>query len=87
MNKLPSVVLNSRLIVEPLQREDQKVGEIFIPGSANAELSEGKVVLVDNAISIKVGEVVLYPTGSGVGQVFNNKPCVWLSINDIWAII
>jgi len=87
MQKLPTEVLNLRLIVEPLPRKEQEINGIIIAASANADLSEGLVVACDSATNVKVGETVLYPSGSGVGQVFNNKSCLWIHVNDVWAVV
>lgn len=87
MQKLPTEVLNLRLIVEPQAAKEQEINGIIIAESANADLSEGIVVACDKETNVKVGETVLYPSDSGVAQVFNNKRCLWIHVNDVWAVL
>jgi len=60
---------------------------LVIPKSANAELSEGLVMNIDEQIEkyAPVGNIVVFPTGSGVGQYIGNDPHLWLQIGDVWG--
>ena len=80
-------MLGGRIIVKVLEKQEEQIESIVIPKSANADLTEGLVVMVDNDIEkyIKKGDIVVFPTGSGVGQFIDNKPHLWLSPNDVWG--
>lgn len=83
--------VGNKIIVFPLEKKEEKLGGIVIPGTANADLMEGEVLEVSDEISnkCKIGDVVLYPSKCGVGTVFNGKPSLWLRYteDEIWGII
>lgn len=84
---MPDLLLGGRIIVKVLHSEEGQVDSIVIPKSANSALSEGLVVKADPDIEkyIKVGNIVVFPTGAGVGQYIGNDPCLWLTGNEVWA--
>lgn len=83
----PDQVLNSRLIVKPRPKQEEKIGSVVVPGSANAELSEALVVKIADELKgiADVGGIVIYPSGAGVGQLIEGEPHLWLKIDDIWG--
>lgn len=87
MKKLPDLLLGGRVIVKVLKAEEREINGLIIPKSANAELSEGLVMLVDPEIEkyVQVGQIAVFKTGAGVGQYIGNEPHLWLNINEIWA--
>ena len=94
MNKLPQQLFNNKLIVKPLPKQDETINGIVIAASVNAKLLEGEVLATcetlkdsNGDVVIKVGEVVLYPEGVGVGQIFNNQECLWIAAHEIWAVV
>lgn len=87
MSKKPDYLLGGRILVKPLKSKEEKIDSIVIPSTANSELSEGLVVMVDKEITkyIDKGHIVVYPTGAGVGQFVDNEPHLWLQAQDVWA--
>jgi len=91
MNKKP---VNDKIIVSLIDKKEEKIGSMVIPGTVNAELLLGKAVAVSPHIIdpvtkepvYKVGDVVIYPKGCGVGQLINGKPHLWLRNDEIWGI-
>jgi len=84
---MPDSLLGGRLIVKPLEQKEEISEGVIIPKTANAALTEGLVILADPDIEkyIKKGNIVIFPTGSGVGQFIDNKPHLWLNANEIWG--
>jgi len=91
MNKMP---VNDKIIVSLIQQKEEKIGSVVIPGTANAELLTGKAEAVSPHIIdpitkdpvYKVGDIIIYPKGCGVGQLINGIPHVWLRNDEIWGI-
>jgi chaperonin GroES len=66
--------INDRVIVKPHTAEEKTKGGIIIPDTAKERPQRGEVIAVgpgkeDNAMTVKVGDVVLY--GKYAGQEFN----------------
>lgn len=80
--------MGGRLIVKVLPSKEQQIESLVIPSTANSNLSEGLVKLVDPELEkfIPVGNIVVFPTGSGVGQYIGNDPMLWLEFRDVWAV-
>lgn len=88
INKLPDQLLGGRLLVKVLRSEEFLTEKgIVIPETANSNLSEALVVKIDKAFEhlIPVGNIVVYPTGSGVAQYVKNDAHLWLNIQDVWG--
>lgn len=87
MAKMPNLLLGGRIIVKVLKSEEGEINGVIIPKTSNCELSEGLVLKADPAIQeyVNIGNIVVYKTGSGVGQFIGNDPCLWLNINEVWA--
>lgn len=77
MNKIP---VGDKIIVSLIDKKDEKIGSVIIPGTANADLRYGKVEAVSQELKeiYGVGDIVIYPNKSGVGQLIEGKPCLWL---------
>lgn len=82
-----------KLIVRPIKSEEVTMEDsgIIIPGVAQADLSRGEVIAVSSEVKeYKVGDVVLYPSKKGVGQIIDKTPHLWLSTDvnreEIWGI-
>lgn len=84
---MPDKLLGGRIIVKILEAKEEISEGVIIPKTANAALMEGLVVLADPDIEkyIKVGNIVIFPAGEGVGQFINNKPHLWLDANRVWG--
>jgi co-chaperonin GroES (HSP10) len=87
MSKMPDYLLGGRVIVKPLERQEEVSNDVIIPKTANSNLSEGLVVKVDEQINkwVKVGEIVVFPTGNGIAQLIDGVPHLWLEVNQLWA--
>lgn len=84
--------IGNKLIVLPIDRKEEVNSKgIIIPETANANLTEGVVVEVADELAnknlAKVGDTVIYSSGSGVGCFYKGKPHVWLTINDVWGFV
>ena len=85
--------VGTKLIVLPLPQKEEKLDSgIYVPGTANANLMEGKVVEVSPEIShlYAVGDIVLYPEKKGTGCIIDGLPHLWLDaqaeLKEIWGI-
>lgn len=94
MNKFPLEPFGNKLIVEPLEKKEEKLDNgIIAPASVNAELREGKVIAVSKTISnlVNPGDIILYPERKGIGQVVEGKYYVWLDATkekeELWGIV
>lgn len=82
--------LGSKLLVEVLKsQEETTTGGIVLAETVNAQLSKGKVLKVSPQVSERIaeGSTILFSSGSGVGQLVQNKPCVWLNESEVWGIL
>lgn len=85
-----------RMLVKPLKQEDIALaGDIFIPGSANANLLKGEVLRIsldefpkdeEGNPLYKIGDVVIHPHGSGVGHREGAETLLWLQFPEIWGL-
>lgn len=85
----------NRMLVKPLQKEDEKLGSIIMPGAVHSELEKAKVVRVSEDAEMrdqegkpffKENEVILYSSGSGVGQRIGKEFFRWLQSAEVWGI-
>lgn len=55
----------------------------------DTKLSEAKILEVSDELKdlYKVGDIILNPTGSGVGIFYNKEHCVFLRQDEIWGIV
>ncbi len=90
--------LNDHVIVKPLSLETKSEGGIIIPDTVNKEKPEqGEVIAVGpgkrndkgelNAMSVKVGDKVVFTKYSPNEVKINNEKYLVLSESDILAII
>ncbi len=84
--------LGTRVILEPLQAEERTQGGIIIPDSAKEKPQSGKVVAVgqgskDEAMEVKVGDVVLYGKYSGTEISYEGNDYLIMSQSDILAVV
>ncbi len=84
-----------KILVKPLKREEETFDSgIILPGTANAELSKAEVVAVSNELSkvYKVGDIILFPSKSGVGFLIGKEAHLWLNAEpngaaEVWGIL
>ncbi|MFN4290630.1 co-chaperone GroES [Permianibacter sp. IMCC34836] len=89
--------LHDRVVVRRLEEERMSAGGIVIPDNATEKPSKGEVVAVgpgkrlDNgsvaALSVKVGEKVLFGKYSGTEVKVDGKEFVVLREEDLFAVI
>ena len=62
--------VGNKLLVTPIDKKEERLGELIIPGTVNADLSEGCVVAISDEISDKfaIGDIAIFPKNSGVGH-------------------
>lgn len=76
------------MIVLPIEKKEEQVGSIIIPGTVNMNLLYAKIIAVstDETHQYKVGDVVIHPEGSGVGHMVGGKTYLFLQFQEIWAV-
>lgn len=88
--------LADRVVVAPLEGQEEKVGSIFIPDTAKEKPQEGKIVAVgpgktENGklipLSVNVGDRVLYGKYAGTEIKKDGKEMLIVKESDILAII
>ena len=89
--------IHDRVVVRRLEEERTTAGGIVIPDSAQEKPMKGEVVAVgagkvlDNgdtrALSVKMGDVVLFGKYSGTEIKFNGQELVVMREDDIMAIL
>lgn len=85
-----------RMLVKPLKQEDIALAEgIIMPGIANANLFKGEVIRIsldefpkdeDGDPLYHIGDIVVYPHGSGTGHREGAETYLWIQFAEIWAI-
>ena len=84
--------LSDRVLIEPMAAETQTASVIFIPDTAKEKPQKGTVVAVgngtkDHAMTVKVGDTVLYGKYAGTDLKFEAKDYLIMREDDILAII
>ena len=94
MNMKP---LADRVVVTPLEEEEQKQGDIIIPDTAKEKPQQGKIIAVGPgkisesgtkiAMEVKVGQKILYGKYSGSEVTIDGEDYLIMRESDILAII
>lgn len=84
--------LADRVLVEPAAAEQKTASGIIIPDSAQEKPQKGVVVAagpgkVDEPITVKVGDTVLYGKYSGTELAHEGKNYLMMRESDIFAIL
>lgn len=89
--------LGSRLVIEPIEPEEQTTSGIFLPETAKEKPQQGKVVAVGPGerdkkgeripMAVQVGDVVLYGKYAGTEIRFNGQKYLILKEYDALAIL
>lgn len=88
--------LGDRVLIEPLEQQEEKIGSIIIPDTAKEKPQEGKVIAVgpgknENGkivpLQVKVGDRVLYGKYAGTEIKKDGKEYLIVRESDILAII
>ena len=94
MNMKP---LADRVVVKPLEEEEQKQGNIIIPDTAKEKPQQGKIIAVGPgkisesgtkiAMEVKVDQKILYGKYSGSEVTIDGEDYLIMRESDILAII
>lgn len=84
--------LGTRVVVAPKEAETMTAGGLYIPDNAKEKPQQGEVVAVgpgskDEAMEVKVGDVVLYGKYSGTEVTVDNTKYLIVKQSDILAIL
>ena len=87
--------LGDRVVIEPKEDSEEKVGSLFIPDTAKEKPQEGKVIAVGNGkggekpieMVVKAGDKVLYGKYSGTEIKEGGKEYLIIRQSDILGII
>ena len=89
--------LADRVVVEPVESEEQKVGGIIIPDTAKEKPMQGKVVAAGPggrkedgsriAMDVKEGDTVLYAKYAGTEVKIGDKKYLIFRETDVLAIV
>lgn len=89
--------LNDRILVKPLESQEEKIGGIIIPDTAKEKPSEGEVVAIgpgktgENGerlpMTVQIGNKVLYGKYSGTEIKYNEQDYLIMREDDVLAII
>lgn len=84
--------ISDRVVIEPLAAETTTASGIIIPDTAKEKPQKGTVVAVgngkkDHAMTVKVGDVVLYGKYSGTEFKYEGKDYLIMREDEIYAIL
>ncbi len=89
--------LADRVLIEPLDNEEEKIGSIYIPDTAKEKPNQGAIVAVGEGrktddgnsvpLEVKVGDKVLYGKYSGTEIKQDGKEYLIVRESDVLAVI
>ena len=84
--------LADRVVIEPQEAQTKTASGLFIPDTAKEKPQQGVVVAAgpgkkDEAMEVKVGDVVLYGKYAGTEVTLDEKKYLIVKQSDILAII
>lgn len=89
--------LGDRILVKPIEQEDEKIGGIIIPDTAKEKPQEGEIVAVGpgkmlesgerQAMSVKVGDKILYGKYSSTEIKYGGEEYLIMREDDILAVL
>ena len=90
--------VDERVLIEPLEEQERKVGGIIIPDTAKERPQMGKVIALGDDIPkkeggkvlseiLKVGDKVIYAKYGGTEIKHDNKEYLIVSRNDVLAVV
>ena len=85
---LPIIPVGNKLLAEPIEKQEEKIGSLIIPSTVNMNLLYAKVVAISEeaGYTFKVGDTIIFPEGSGVAQMVAGKTYYWFQTPEIWGI-
>ena len=88
--------LGDKVVVKPSESDEKSAGGIFLPDTAKTKPTDGTVIAVGNgrvldngerhALSVKVGDTVVYSKYGGTEFKLNNETVIILDEDQIYAI-
>lgn len=92
MSELKGRILAGKILVKPQAAETTTASGIIIPDSAKEKPLQGEVVLVgeakkDEAMEVKVGDVVLYGKYGGTELSIEGEDYLLISQSDVLYIL
>ena len=92
MSKLNIKPLADRVVVEAAEAEEKTASGIIIPDTAKEKPQKGIVIAVGNGkvdepLTVKEGDVVLYGKYAGTEVSFEGKDYLIMRESDIFAIV
>jgi chaperonin GroES len=88
--------LGNRVLLQPLEEEEKSAGGIVLPDTARKKPQQGKVVAVGPGktledgrlvpVSVKVGDVVVYPEFGGTELKIKDKEYVIIDEDSLLGI-
>lgn len=84
--------IGDRVVVEPAPAEEKTASGLYIPDTAKEKPQSGTVVAVgtgkvDEPLTVKVGDQVLYGKYSGTELTYEGKEYLIMRESDIYAVI
>lgn len=89
--------LADRVVVQPLEEEEQMRGGLYIPDTAKEKPQQGKIVAVGPGklsddgtrleLDVKVGDKVLYGKYSGTDVTLDGEELLILRESDVLAVL
>jgi chaperonin GroES len=81
-----------RVVIEPAPAEEKTASGIYIPDTAKEKPQSGTVVAVGNGkvdepLTVKVGDTVLYGKYSGTELTYEGKEYLIMREADIYAVL
>ncbi len=91
-SKLSIRPLADRVVIEPALAEEKTASGIIIPDTAKEKSQKGTVVAVgpgtkDNAVTLKVGDVVIYGKYAGTEFHLDGKDYMIMRESDVIAVL
>ncbi|CAM4475043.1 co-chaperone GroES [Paenibacillus tarimensis] len=88
--------IGDRIIIEPIEQEEQTAGGIVLPGTAKEMPQEGKVVAAGSGLfrdgqrvepEVKAGDTILFSRYAGTEIKHEGRALLVLHESDILAVI
>jgi chaperonin GroES len=89
--------LNDRLVVEPLEQEEQTSSGIFLPETAKEKPQQGKVIAAGPgardedgkrmALDVQVGDIVLFAKYAGTEIKMDGKKYLIMKESDVLGVM
>jgi chaperonin GroES len=89
--------LNDRIVVEPLEQEEQTSSGIFLPETAKEKPQQGKVVAAGPgardedgnrmALDVQIGDIVLFAKYAGTEIKLDGKKVLIMKESDVLGVV